>query len=209
MWSHCVIAQAVKHGSLDHCSVERFCSHSPTSRAAAPATCKCMHRPQPPATRESMCRHGDFAAQQQIASKLHKLVGAGDDYYIWWTIAAITLQAKAALKGAASALPADKLFQLAEVMTAKQAQKGSLQTYEQLSLYLDILQVPHTASCGCLLSTTHTCFGHPSPCCHILYLRPVAQSNKLLFELRTARLYNLQSCTHAQWNHQTRVTRQE
>ena len=89
-----------------------------------------------------MCRGGDYAGQQQTASKLHKLIGASDDYYIWWTIAAITLQAKAAQKGAASALPADKLFQLAEAMTAKQAQKGSLQTYEQLSLYLDILQVP-------------------------------------------------------------------
>lgn len=103
---------------------------------------------QPLATCESICRDGDTAGQQQIASKLHKLVGASDDYYIWWTIAAITLQAKAAHKGAASALPADKLFQLAEVMTAKQAQKGSLQTYEQLSLYLEILQVPtHRISC--------------------------------------------------------------
>lgn len=88
-----------------------------------------------------MCRDGDFAGQQQIASKLHKLVGASDDYYIWWTIVAVTLQAKAAQKGAASALPAEKLFQLAEVMTAKQAQKRSLHTYEQLSLYLDILKV--------------------------------------------------------------------
>lgn len=88
-----------------------------------------------------MCRDCDFAGQQQIASKLHKLVGPSDDYYIWWTIVAITLQAKAAQKGAASALPTEKLFQLAEVMTAKQAQKGSLHTYEQLSLYLDILKV--------------------------------------------------------------------
>ena len=88
-----------------------------------------------------MCRDYDFAGQQQIASKLHKLVGPSDDYYIWWTIVAITLQAKAAQKGAASALPTEMLFQLAEVMTAKQAQKGSLHTYEQLSLYLDILKV--------------------------------------------------------------------
>ena len=88
-----------------------------------------------------MYRHSDFAGQQQTASKLHKLIGASDDYYIWWTIVAITLQAKAAQQGAASALPPDKLFQLAEFMTAKQAQKGSLHSYEQLSLYLDVLQV--------------------------------------------------------------------
>lgn len=88
-----------------------------------------------------LCRESDFAGQQQIASKLHKLVGADDDYYIWWTIVAVTLQAKAAHRGVASALPAAKLFQLAEIMTAKQAQKGSLQSYEQLSLYLHVLQV--------------------------------------------------------------------
>ncbi|KAL3136699.1 hypothetical protein ABBQ38_005934 [Trebouxia sp. C0009 RCD-2024] len=88
----------------------------------------------------SYVRDSDFAGQQQVASKLHKLVGADDDYYVWWTIVAVTLQARAAHQGAASALPAAKLFQLAEVMTAKQAQKGRLQSYEQLSLYLHILQ---------------------------------------------------------------------
>lgn len=93
------------------------------------------------ATALHLCRDSDFAGQQQVASKLHKLVGADDDYYVWWTIVAVTLQARAAHQGAASALPAAKLFQLAEVMTAKQAQKGRLQSYEQLSLYLHILQV--------------------------------------------------------------------
>ncbi|KAL3145468.1 hypothetical protein ABBQ32_003295 [Trebouxia sp. C0010 RCD-2024] len=88
----------------------------------------------------SYVRDSDFAGQQQIASKLHKLVGADDDYYVWWTIVAVTLQARAAHQGAASALPAAKLFQLAEIMTAKQAQQGRLQSYEQLSLYLHLLQ---------------------------------------------------------------------
>lgn len=150
-----------------------------------------------------MCRDGDFAGQQQIASKLHKLVGASDDYYIWWTIAAIALQAKAAQKGAASALPADKLFQLAEVMTAKQAQKGSLQTYEQLSLYLDILQVSthsfllmfakhytcmcwasismlsHFMFCGQLTSQTNCCLSCAIPdcivCFHVLMHNAIPQ----------------------------------
>lgn len=93
------------------------------------------------ATAMHLRRDSDFAGQQQIASKLHKLVGADDDYYVWWTIVAVTLQARAAHQGAASALPAAKLFQLAEIMTAKQAQQGRLQSYEQLSLYLHLLQV--------------------------------------------------------------------
>ena len=93
----------------------------------------------------STCRDFNFSGQQQVASKLHKLAGPKDDYYIWWAITAITLQAKAAEQGAASALPASKLFQLAEVMIAKQAQKGSLDSYEQLLLYLDILQVVYCA----------------------------------------------------------------
>ena len=45
------------------------------------------------------------------------------------------------MKGRSSALPAEKLLQLAQVMVAKQAQRGGIQTYEQLMLYLDILQV--------------------------------------------------------------------
>lgn len=88
-----------------------------------------------------MCREFDFAGQQQVALKLHKLAGAKDEYYVWWAIVAITLQAKAAAKGKVSALPTDKLLQLAEVMVAKQAQKGGIRSYEQLMLYLDILQV--------------------------------------------------------------------
>lgn len=76
-----------------------------------------------------------------MALKLHKLAGAKDEYYVWWAVVAITLQAKAAAKGKVSALPTDKLLQLAEVMVAKQAQKGGIRSYEQLMLYLDILQV--------------------------------------------------------------------
>jgi len=86
-------------------------------------------------------RDFDFAGQQQVALKLHKLAGAHDDFYVWWAIVATALQAKAAMKGRSSALPAEKLLQLAEVMVAKQAQKGGIQTYEQLMLYIDLLQV--------------------------------------------------------------------
>lgn len=86
-------------------------------------------------------RDFDFAGQQQVALKLHKLAGAHDDFYVWWAIVATALQAKAAMKGRSSALPAEKLLQLAEVMVAKQAQRGGIQTYEQLMLYIDILQV--------------------------------------------------------------------
>ncbi|DBA84768.1 TPA: hypothetical protein ACH3X1_005807 [Trebouxia sp. C0004] len=85
-------------------------------------------------------RDFDFAGQQQVALKLHKLAGAHDDFYVWWAIVATALQAKAAMKGRPSALPAEKLLQLAEVMVAKQAQRGGIQTYEQLMLYIDILQ---------------------------------------------------------------------
>ena len=69
------------------------------------------------------------------------MAGPKDDFYIWWAIVAITLQAKAAAKGRKSALPAEKLFQLAEVMIAKQAQKEGIKIYEQLMLFLDILKV--------------------------------------------------------------------
>lgn len=87
------------------------------------------------------CRDFDFAGQQQVALKLHKLAGASDEFYVWWAIVATALQAKAAIKGRPSALPAAKLLHLAEVMVAKQAQRGGIQTYEQLMLYIDILQV--------------------------------------------------------------------
>ena len=86
-------------------------------------------------------RDFDFAGQQQVALKLHKLAGAHDEFYVWWAIVATALQAKAAIKGRSSALPAEKLLQLAEVMVAKQAQRGGIQTYEQLMLYIDVLQV--------------------------------------------------------------------
>ncbi|KAL0030478.1 hypothetical protein WJX79_008715 [Trebouxia sp. C0005] len=85
-------------------------------------------------------RDFDFAGQQQVALKLHKLAGASDEFYVWWAIVATALQAKAAIKGRPSALPAAKLLHLAEVMVAKQAQRGGIQTYEQLMLYIDILQ---------------------------------------------------------------------
>lgn len=85
-------------------------------------------------------RDFDFAGQQQVALKLHKLAGAHDNFYVWWAIVATALQAKAAMKGRPSVLPAEKLLQLAEVMVAKQAQRGGIQTYEQLMLYIDVLQ---------------------------------------------------------------------
>ena len=107
-------------------------------------------------------RDFDFAGQQQVALKLHKLAGAHDDFYVWWAIVATALQAKAADKGRSSALPAEKLLQLAEVMVAKQAQRGGIQTYEQLMLYIDVLQVcfPHNPFSSmqprsCLLACLH------------------------------------------------------
>ena len=82
------------------------------------------------------------------------MAGPKDDFYIWWAIVAITLQAKAASKGRKTALPAEKLFQLAEVMIAKQAQKEGIKTYEQLMLFLDVLKVLlHTC---CLSKWTRT-----------------------------------------------------
>ncbi len=87
------------------------------------------------------CRDFDFAGQQQVSLKLHKLAGAHDDFYVWWAILATALQAKAAIKGRSSALPAEKLLQLAEVMVAKQAQRGGIHTYDQLMLYIHVLQV--------------------------------------------------------------------
>ena len=91
----------------------------------------------------AICRDFDFAGQQQVALKLHKLAGATDEWYVWWAVVAIALQARAAATGRPSALPVDKLLQLAENMVAKQAQKGGIHTYEQLMLYLHVLQVWH------------------------------------------------------------------
>ena len=103
------------------------------------------------------CRDFDFAGQQQVALKLHNLAGPKDDFYIWWAIVAIALQAKAAAKGKKTALPAEKLFQLAELMAAKQAQKQGIKTYEQLMLFLDILKVLLHTACLSLLGLFRTC----------------------------------------------------
>lgn len=204
-------AQAVKHGSIDHCSSVNnpafIVPHHELQHPQHVNACMCS---QPLATRKSMCRDCDFVGQQQIASKLHKLVGASDDYYVWWAIAAITLQAKAAQKGAASALPADKLFQLAEVMTAKQAQKGSLQTYEQLSLYLDILQVAtHSFLLG--FAQHHTCMFWTSML-KLLYFIFCGQLTTQTTVCLTCAMPDcitcMTSCTRALWNYPT-VTWQE
>ncbi len=131
------------------------------------------------------CRDFDFAGQQQVALKLHKLAGAHDEFYVWWAIVATALQAKAAVKGRPSALPAEKLLQLAEVMVAKQAQRGGIQTFEQLMLYIDVLQVcfhtVHTilvfqcspeSAClpACLLAKlTKTCDDAPKACISVKF----------------------------------------
>ena len=97
-----------------------------------------------PRDNQAICREFDFPGQQQVALKMHKLAGAKDEHYVWWAVVAVALQAKAATKGRVSALPADKLLQLADVMAAKQAEKGCIRTSEQLMLYIDILQVALT-----------------------------------------------------------------
>eukprot|EP00887_Chlorella_sp_A99_P001333 scaffold14.g1333.t1 len=93
-------------------------------------------------------REGNFVKQQQVATKLAKLVppaaaapmgarahGAGGaevegggDRYGWWVVCALALQARAAMLGQPAAagggggLAAEKLLQLAQTMAARQGQ---------------------------------------------------------------------------------------
>ena len=69
------------------------------------------------------------------------MAGPNDSHYIWCAITAIALQAGAAAQGRTSVLPSSKLLQLAEGLIVKQAQKAGITTYEQLMLYLHVLEV--------------------------------------------------------------------
>lgn len=79
---------------------------------------------------QSYGRERNFLKQQQLAQKLHKQFG--NPQYILWSIVATTLQV---LEGAPP-----KLLVLAERQMAKRTEEGNLATYEELQLYLEILE---------------------------------------------------------------------
>ncbi|GAX81564.1 hypothetical protein CEUSTIGMA_g8992.t1 [Chlamydomonas eustigma] len=87
----------------------------------------------------SYVRQGDFTKQQQIATRLNKLLPSS--LHLWWIVLSIILQARASLRGdATSGLGPTKLFQLAECMITRQVSKdGRLENYEALLVYIDIL----------------------------------------------------------------------
>jgi N-terminal acetyltransferase B complex non-catalytic subunit len=85
------------------------------------------------------CRQGDYAKQQQTATRLNKLLPSSQ--HLWWVVLSILLQARASLRGEMSiGLEPAKLVQLAESMISRQTSKdGKLDSYEALLVYLDIL----------------------------------------------------------------------
>ena len=89
--------------------------------------------------RPQLLRDCNFAKQQQVATRLNKLLPGGR--HLWWIALSIILQARAAIRGTATtALEPTKLLQLAESLVARQASKdGRLDGFEALLVYLDLL----------------------------------------------------------------------
>ncbi|EKX49276.1 hypothetical protein GUITHDRAFT_104806 [Guillardia theta CCMP2712] len=103
--------------------------------AASEAT-ECFKKQEPNNEELALClfaaygRERDFLKQQQLAQKLQKQFGR--EQYALWAIVATTLQV---MEGAPP-----KLLFLTERQMAKRAEESKLNTYEEMRLYLEILE---------------------------------------------------------------------